>query len=87
MVATLAMTFDPLWRAPLTTQKQGDRQRTPRSPFGLRPKRPRENPAPPRPQKIVATVGAWTASLLASLLTPMLESLLLIPLLVLLTLR
>lgn len=44
---------------PKTTTKKGDRQRTPRSPFGLPPKRPRpENPPhPPRPSKVLMIVA------------------------------
>jgi hypothetical protein len=64
--------------------KKGDRQRTPRSPFGLPPKRPQ--PSPPReplPAKIVATVAVWTGNSLARSprwLLPMLESLLMVAL-------
>lgn len=47
-------------------QKQGDRPRTPRSPFGLRPKRPRPNPQP-SPSKIVAMVADLTESSLVRL--------------------
>jgi hypothetical protein len=46
-----------------THPKKGDRQRTPRSPFGLPQKRPR--PAPSPPSKIEATVGDRMESLLA----------------------
>jgi hypothetical protein len=68
--------------------KKGDRQRTPRSPFGLPPKRPQ--PSPPLPAKIVATVAVWMGNSLARsprLLTPLLESLLLLLMVLLLWLE
>jgi len=73
--------------------KQGDRPRTPRSPFGLRPKRPRENPPPTVPPKLAQSgYGTSGASSFARmlllppiLLLSLLTALLLLPLLLLLT--
>lgn len=42
--------------------KQGDRTRTPRSPFGLKPKRPEPTPAPQPPRLWAATQGAIEAT-------------------------
>jgi hypothetical protein len=53
-------------------QKKGDRQRTPRSPYGLRPKRPRPEPTPPKPL-IVAMVAPRRVSSLGEWLRLMLE--------------
>lgn len=57
-----------------TNQKQGDRQRTPRSRYGLKPKRPTP-PSPP--SKIAVMAGALMGSSLARpLLLTLMESLL-----------
>lgn len=51
-----------------TTNKKGDRQRTPRSPFGLPQKRPRPEPRPPKVRTLtVATAARRAASLPARL--------------------
>lgn len=47
------------------TQKKGDRQRTPRSPFGLPTKRPRPTPPPPPPTLTAAMGGVLMGSSLA----------------------
>ena len=43
--------------------KQGDRQRTPRSPFGLPPKRPPQSP--PKPSRARTAAMNWVDSLAA----------------------
>jgi hypothetical protein len=53
---------------PLTSQnKKGDRQRTPRSPFGLPSKHPRPTPSPPAPMPSpVMTVATRAGDSLAA---------------------
>jgi hypothetical protein len=76
------------------TQKQGDRQRTPRSPWGLPPRSPPKEPPPKKLsgfERIAATVVDRMESSLQSpswltLLLLMLAVLLLLPLILLLNL-
>ena len=84
------MNFVKRWNVHSMNQKQGDRQRTPRSPFGLRPKRPPVPTVPPKDARSVSATSMASSLVRMLLLPPILllmlgVALLLLPLLLLLT--